>query len=106
MLHGKRPGRVGSGMAAIAVAAGLIVGVSACGGSDNSGGSGGSKSDITVGLITKTDTNPFFVKMKAGAQKAANEQGVKLVTAAGKYDGDNASQVTAINNMVASGVKG
>jgi len=108
MLHGKRPGRLGSGMAAIAVTAGLIAGVSACGGSDDSGGSsGGSKnSDITVGLITKTDTNPFFVKMKAGAQKAAAQDGVKLLTAAGKYDGDNASQVTAINNMVASGVKG
>src|SRR3954453_5829544 len=108
MLHGKRPGRLGSGMAAIAGTAGLIAGVSACGGSDDSGGSsGGSKnSDITVGLITKTDTNPFFVKMKAGAQKAAAQDGVKLLTAAGKYDGDNASQVTAINNMVASGVKG
>jgi fructose transport system substrate-binding protein len=44
--------------------------------------------------------------MKAGAQKAAAKDGVKLMTAAGKYDGDNASQVTAINNMVAAGVKG
>ena len=24
-----------------------------------------------IGLITKTETNPFFVKMKEGAQKAA-----------------------------------
>ena len=61
---------------------------------------------IKVGLITKTDTNPFFVKMKVGAQKAAAKNGVKLMTAAGKYDGDNASQVTAINNMVAAGAKG
>src|SRR5438128_10337599 len=61
---------------------------------------------VVVGLITKTDTNPFFVKMKEGAQKAADAAGVKLVTAAGKFDGDNASQVTAIENMVAEGVKG
>jgi len=61
---------------------------------------------ISVGLITKTDTNPFFVKMKEGADKEAAAKGVKLVSAAGKFDGDNQSQVTAIENMVTSGVKG
>src|SRR2546425_4937744 len=59
-----------------------------------------------VGLITKTETNPFFVKMKEGAQKAAKAAGAKLLTAAGKFDGDNASQVTAIENMVTAGAKG
>jgi fructose transport system substrate-binding protein len=96
---------------ALGVAAALsAAGVAACGsGSDNSssgGGSSGGNEQITVGLITKTDTNPFFVKMKEGAQKAAAKDNVKLMTAAGKYDGDNASQVTAINNMVAAGAKG
>jgi fructose transport system substrate-binding protein len=57
-------------------------------------------------LITKTDTNPFFVKMKEGAQKEAKAKGVELMTAAGKFDGDNASQVTAIENMVTAGAKG
>ena len=61
---------------------------------------------IVVGLITKTETNPFFVKMKEGAQKAAKAAGAKLLTAAGKFDGDNASQVTAIENMVTAGAKG
>jgi fructose transport system substrate-binding protein len=85
-----------------------VAGVTACGSSNSSGGGGGSSGggEITVGLITKTDTNPFFVKMKEGAQKAASKDNVKLMTAAGKYDGDNASQVTAINNMVAAGAKG
>ena len=64
------------------------------------------KAQIIVGLITKTDTNPFFVKMKEGAQKSAKTLNAKLLTAAGKFDGDNASQVTAIENMVAAGVKG
>jgi len=64
------------------------------------------KSQVVVGLITKTDTNPFFVKMKEGAQKAAKQYGAKLLTAAGKFDGDNASQVTAIENMVTAGAKG
>ncbi len=58
-----------------------------------------------VGLITKTDTNPFFVKMKQGAEKAAKASGAKLMSAAGKFDGDNATQVTAIENMATAGVK-
>lgn len=59
-----------------------------------------------VGLITKTETNPFFVKMKEGAQKAADAAGVKLLTASGQFDADNASQVAAIENMVTAGAKG
>jgi fructose transport system substrate-binding protein len=62
-------------------------------------------SDI-IGLITKTNTNPFFVKMKEGAQQKATELGVELRTFAGRYDGDNESQVQAIENLIASGAKG
>ena len=62
--------------------------------------------DISVGLITKTETNPFFVKMREGAQAKAEELGVELLTAAGSFDGDNAAQVTAIENMVNAGVSG
>ena len=58
-----------------------------------------------VGLITKTETNPFFVKMKEGAEEAAKAKGAKLMSAAGKFDGDNAGQVTAIENMVTAGAK-
>ena len=58
-----------------------------------------------IGLITKTDTNPFFVKMKEGAEAAAKAKGAKLMSAAGKKDGDNAAQVAAIENMVAKGAK-
>jgi len=59
-----------------------------------------------VGLITKTETNPFFVKMKEGAEKEAAAKGAKLLSAAGAYDGDNEGQVTAIENMVNAGVNG
>jgi fructose transport system substrate-binding protein len=62
--------------------------------------------DIIVGLITKTETNPFFVKMKEGAQAKADELGVKLLTGAGASDGDNEGQVTALENMVNAGAKG
>ncbi len=60
----------------------------------------------TVGLITKTETNPFFVKMREGAEAKAKELGLKLITAAGKYDGDNDGQVAAIENLISAGAKG
>jgi len=91
-----RPSRWGIGLTAVLAVALSVVAAS----------SARPQATIKVGLITKTDTNPFFVKMKEGAQKAAAKDNVKLMTAAGKYDGDNASQVTAINNMVAAGAKG
>ena len=58
-----------------------------------------------IGLITKTDSNPFFVKMKEGAMAAAQAKGAKLLSGAGKTDGDNAGQVTAMENMIAAGAK-
>jgi fructose transport system substrate-binding protein len=58
-----------------------------------------------IGLITKTETNPFFVKMKEGAQAEAKKLGAKLLSGAGKADGDNAGQVTAMENMIAAGAK-
>ena len=74
--------------------AALGIGVVACGSDDSSGGGGGGSCDknkeVTIGLITKTETNPFFVKMKEGAQAQAKKDNVKLLTAAGKSDGDNA----------------
>jgi fructose transport system substrate-binding protein len=64
------------------------------------------QSPILIGLITKTETNPFFVKMREGAQEVADKLGAKLMTASGKFDTDNESQVTAIENMINAGVKG
>jgi fructose transport system substrate-binding protein len=61
---------------------------------------------VLVGLITKTNNNPFFVKMKEGAQAKAKELGVTLQSFAGKYDGDNESQVAAIESLISEGAKG
>lgn len=58
-----------------------------------------------IGLITKTETNPFFVKMKEGAEKAASAAGATLLTGAGRNDGDNAGQVTAVENQLAAGAQ-
>ncbi|ANZ40657.1 sugar ABC transporter [Lentzea guizhouensis] len=82
-------------------AAALLTLVTACGGGGSPGGGG-----TLVGLVTKTDTNPFFVKMKEGAQQAASSQGATVQSFAGKQDGDNQAQVDAVENLIASGAKG
>ncbi len=61
---------------------------------------------VSACLITKTDTNPFFVKMKEGAEAKAAELGVSLKSYAGKVDGDHESQVAAIEACIADGAKG
>jgi fructose transport system substrate-binding protein len=65
-----------------------------------------SAADVGACLITKTDTNPFFVKMKEGATAKAAEIGVTLKSYAGKIDGDSESQVAAIETCIADGAKG
>ncbi|MGB0661411.1 MAG: sugar ABC transporter substrate-binding protein [Mangrovicoccus sp.] len=62
--------------------------------------------DVTACLITKTDTNPFFVKMKEGASAQAAELGIKLNTYAGKIDGDVETQIAAVESCIAAGAKG
>ena len=62
--------------------------------------------DVSACLITKTDINPFFVKMKEGASAKADELGIGLSTYAGKVDGDHETQVQAIETCIASGAKG
>jgi fructose transport system substrate-binding protein len=57
-------------------------------------------------LITKTDINPFFVKMKEGASAKAKELGIDLSTYAGKVDGDHETQVQAVESCIAAGAKG
>ena len=62
--------------------------------------------DVGACLITKNNTNPFFVKMKEGAESGAKAAGVSLKSFAGVKDGDAAPQITAIENCIAAGVKG
>ncbi len=57
-------------------------------------------------LITKNNTNPFFVKMKEGAEAKAKELGIEFAASAGKVDGDAGPQIEAIENCVAAGHKG
>lgn len=82
---------------ALAAVAVLSLGAAGC-------GSDGKR--VTVGLITKQEANPFFVTIREVAQKTAREHNVNLLTATGKSDVDNASQVAAISDMTSRGAKG
>lgn len=76
----------------------LVLGLSGCSSSDSD--------SVKVGLITKTDSNPYFVKLREAAQAEADKSGAELIALAGAFDGDNEGQVSAIENMVGQGVKG
>lgn len=87
----------------------VLLGTTACssgGGDTGGGGDGGSDADVKIGLITKTDSNPFFVKMRESAQEAADANGAELIALAGEFDGDNEGQVAAIENLISQGVQG
>ncbi|MFV0431882.1 MAG: sugar ABC transporter substrate-binding protein [Alphaproteobacteria bacterium] len=62
--------------------------------------------EISACIITKTDANPFFAKMREGAEQRSKELGIKLKSFAGKYDGDNQAQVDAIETCILDGVDG
>lgn len=109
MLSSKRP----RSSAARIFAAGAVLSLgtlslSACGGTTpTSSSTGGSSSEkVGVSLIVKTTTNPFFVSMQDGAKKAAETGGVDLKLAAGKADGDEDTQIQAIENAISKGDKG
>ncbi|MGO4189307.1 substrate-binding domain-containing protein [Pseudarthrobacter sp. TAF60_1] len=109
MLSSKAP----RSMATRLFAAGAVltlgaVSLSACGGSSSSPSASGGSADEKVGvsLIVKTTTNPFFVSMQDGAKKAAEKDGVDLKLAAGKADGDEDTQIQAIENAISKGDKG
>jgi fructose transport system substrate-binding protein len=83
----------------------LLAGCSSTKSGSDSGGGGSSGDTVKIGLITKTDSNPYFVSMRDAAQAEADKMGAQLTAAAGTADGDNDSQVTAVQNMIAAGVK-
>lgn len=91
--------------AVTAVALAIPMALSACSSTKSGSSSGGSGGKIKIGLVTKTESNPYFISMKDAAQKEADAKGATLIAASGNADGDNASQVSAIENMIAAGVK-
>jgi fructose transport system substrate-binding protein len=118
---GRRRHRV---LVAVAVSASATLFLAACSSSSKSGTAASSTAATTtsaaasgtaspatgkavgVALILKTLTNPFFVSMQKDAEAAAAKIGVKLTVSAGKQDGDEPTQITAIENAVSAGDKG
>jgi fructose transport system substrate-binding protein len=96
--------RAGWWLAALAAGAAAMLVVVGCGGSSGTTAAPSPK-PVIIGLITKTDANPFFVKMRQGAEREAAAKGAVLMTGAGKASDDAAGQITAIENMVSAGAK-
>jgi fructose transport system substrate-binding protein len=61
---------------------------------------------VKIGLVTRTDSNPFFVKLREDAQAYAKTAGAEIVAITGKTHDDAAGQVAAIEDLTALGVKG
>ena len=59
------------------------------------GGMSAQAQEVHVGLVTKTETNPFFVTMRNAAQAKADELGVGFSSCAGGFDTDNEGQASA-----------
>jgi fructose transport system substrate-binding protein len=95
-------GRRGPALLAVLTVAALAVAcTSTKSGSDTSSEDGATK----IGLVTKTDSNPYFVALREAAKAEADKNGAELVALAGKFDGDNDGQVAAIENLVQQGAK-
>jgi len=98
-------GRLGAWrFSALALGAAALVAVVGCGGSSPTTAASSPK-PVIIGLVTKTDANPFFVKMRQGAEREAAAKGAVLMTGAGKASDDAAGQVTAMENMISAGAK-
>ena len=82
--------------AIVAVAAASMLVLSACSKSDS-----GSDS-VAVSLITKDQSNPFFVAMIKGATAKAESLGVELTVSSGKDESDYAGQISAIENAISA----
>ena len=61
---------------------------------------------VSIGLITKQETNPYWVTLRKVAEDTAHKAGATLTTATGDSDVDVESQRAALNDMVAKGVNG
>jgi fructose transport system substrate-binding protein len=69
-------------------------------------GGTGAADKVGVALIVKTNSNPFFIAMQKGAEAAAKDADVSLTLAAGKEDGDEDTQIKAIEDAIARGDQG
>ena len=67
-------------------------------------GTAASAQDV-IGYITKSATNAGWMMINQGAQDAADEEGVTLVSVGPAFQGDLSSQLEVFENLVAQGAK-
>ena len=95
-------------LAAIAIAFAMIL--AACGSDDSTaaGGPAGPEGaeDVSVSLITKDSTNPFFVAMQEGAREKAEELGINISIGSAQAEGDDQGQIDLIETAIADGQDG
>lgn len=82
---------------AVGSALALVLVVAACGSDED---------PVTIGLITKQETNPFWVTMREVAEETADERDVDLLTSTGASDVDVEAQLQALQEMTAAGAAG
>jgi fructose transport system substrate-binding protein len=63
-------------------------------------------SDVLACLVVPSETNPFYARLRAGAEQRAADLGLGLRTFAAPAEGDTESQVAAIEACIAEGAKG
>jgi len=71
----------------------------------NATAGGGGGGEPLIGLVIKTQDNPFYVKMADGAKAEAEKLGYNLQIAAGDGQSDIESQISSIENFTAQGAK-
>ncbi len=90
----------------LAAAAALAFTGCAVGRSGDAGATDGGETRSASRSSSRPRTNPFFVAMQEGAEAAADDLGVELTLAAGKEDGDEDTQIQAIENAISKGDAG
>ncbi len=85
---------------AVLLAAGLVVGLSAC----NRGGSGSGGDSIVIGLVPKTLQNPVWQGVIAGAKEEASKLGnVTIKADAPQNEEDIQGQISKIQDLISGG---
>ena len=98
--------RTKPGFMVFGVAAALLLASCSSGDGGDTGTAAGDDETVAISLIVKTTTNPFFLAMQEGAEQAAEEANIELTFAAGREDGDEDTQIQAIENAISQGQAG
>jgi ribose transport system substrate-binding protein len=59
---------------------------------------------LTVALVMKTLTNPFFVEMEKGGRQAEQDLGVKLIVKTGAQETSIEQQIAIVRDLIGKGV--